>query len=1769
MVCQLSNPEDYLWQGFMDNASMPYDEQMADELDFNLANAFPEPDSISDSEPEVINEDDEVRRLNPVKMETDDVKLEEPSTSASTSSTSLKGVSKIGDMTIINIDGLNQEQVWKVFEFIYNSVHYGVRYKELTQRKAVIMITAGFQGMLRYWWDDLNEASKSFILQGGIPKNFENVITLFFAAMVIQFLGSQQKIKDRYKEAFFRGKLCDLMKIKAYQQHMTHLMYQFPGGYFRAEYKQYYVNSFPSSFSNLVKERIKSAGLQIDDQITLAQINAFIDEVTDLECARLHMKKEFKQVKVFNSSFYNNETKSKDFGCAAAEKKCSCKVKNFKNKYGKKYKVARWTRKLSKEERKKVHCYICQKEGHIALECPKCKKHFGNTVLPKKYECEVVYCNRFEKHDIPISEYIQYESEEDETSDSTSFESPTKAVSTFSDDTSSVMFNMVRKPYAFPKKAKVRAESSSSSPSTTSRSEESELSWMKKRRPSTLNLSKKEQRDYRPLPLFSNMVEQAEEIAKTEEWRRMIHPDLRKNQGNLPSPVLQQNASTGFAIPKTTAKPSPSVVEKQLEKERQDRYCTEEHQLKAIQAMFSALEQVNNKIEQLHKLVLNTQSQSAAIEAKVDQCHGELQYLIDKAAMSEIAKEPVSEWKLQRPVNTCQVIPFNEKEHVSYFSEVWIKLPKIPSFCVDALWDTGAALSYLNQELVPPQLRQKLRHGIPISYATNSRGQINQTVQCQIALTNLKAQVTLYLHPHPNTDLTIGSDVISKLTPWAIQPTDILIAREDSLISGESKLPTSAAVACLPSVYNAGYLCNDQSQQKGLNIVMKVDPTSQGSLPNLVQWQEVEFPTEWKLDISKTLLNEAQQPMKMSIKILGLTDQYKLLEKSKSRKDLGLLMQRPQYREISESVSSNRPSSNRRHAKELTLCLHPETYKDTEGLYCCKLCNKLIAFDYLQNGVTVLTKEQVAEKELKYSEPYILPSANAKLQPMESASNWHTNILKEIAELQYSIISRIDAMVKAEQSATPSISAAPPPIASQQLVPLNYNTSASSSILPRMFLALQFSDILPDNFPQSESPFSAEDLADAFNPSFQWGNSAKNLGMKKRRQSTLNLSKKEQRDYRPLPLFSNMVEQAEEIAKTEEWRRMIHPGLRQNQGNLPSPVLQQTSFTDFAIPKTAAKPNLSIVEKQLEKERQDRYCAEEHQLKAIQEMFSTLEQVNNKIEQLHKLVLNTQSQSAAIEAKVDQCHGELQYLIDKAAMSKIAKEPVSEWKLQRPVNTCQVIPVNEKEHVSYFSEVWIKLPKIPSFCVDALWDTGAALSYLNQELVPPQLRQKLRHGIPVSYANNSRRQINQIVQCQIPLTNLKAQVALYLHPHPNTDLTIGSDVISKLTPWAIQPTGLITFSFNSLPYTITTKPRGSFLVEGVMPKLPNPTKELQYQQWFDQAKAKWSSELKICEDQLAKQTSDNPLAFWEREEYWISLPGNPKPKGLKATHPGMSIEDANLCKIKIEQMLKDGLICPSNNPYACQAFYVNNHSEQKHGKKRLVINYKPINDWLEHKRFPLPLKDDLLRRIKDCQVFSKFDLKSGFWQFKIQPEDRAKTSFVVPQGMFQWNVLPMGLKTAPSLCQERIERIFADYREYVLLYIDDILIYSKDVKSHVQHLQAFINKLQHTGLVLSLKKMEICRAKVSVLGIKNFAGNIQMQDHVLKKINQYPDQLSSKKEVQSFVGCLQWIAPQYLQLAKGLLIFKALDMCKSFFWHERLTQAVLQIKLAYSILPPL
>ena len=105
----------------------------------------------------------------------------------------------------------------------------------------------------------------------------------------------------------------------------------------------------------------------------------------------------------------------------------------------------------------------------------------------------------------------------------------------------------------------------------------------------------------------------------------------------------------------------------------------------------------------------------------------------------------------------------------------------------------------------------------------------------------------------------------------------------------------------------------------------------------------------------------------------------------------------------------------------------------------------------------------------------------------------------------------------------------------------------------------------------------------------------------------------------------------------------------------------------------------------------------------------------------------------------------------------------------------------------------------------------------------------------------------------------------------------------------------------------------------------------------------------------------------------------------------MNAELLEYCKKEIQTLLEKKLICPSKSPCSCAAFYVNNASERERGVPRLVINHKRLNKALQWIRYPIPNKRYLLNRLYDTKIFSKFDMKYGFWQIQIAETDRYKT----------------------------------------------------------------------------------------------------------------------------------------------------------------------------------
>jgi len=110
----------------------------------------------------------------------------------------------------------------------------------------------------------------------------------------------------------------------------------------------------------------------------------------------------------------------------------------------------------------------------------------------------------------------------------------------------------------------------------------------------------------------------------------------------------------------------------------------------------------------------------------------------------------------------------------------------------------------------------------------------------------------------------------------------------------------------------------------------------------------------------------------------------------------------------------------------------------------------------------------------------------------------------------------------------------------------------------------------------------------------------------------------------------------------------------------------------------------------------------------------------------------------------------------------------------------------------------------------------------------------------------------------------------------------------------------------------------------------------------------------------------------------------------------MTPEHQALAIQELSQLKAEGLSEDTQSSWACQAFYVNKRSEQKRGKLRLVINYQPLNHFLQDYKFPFPQRPVLFSQLPKAKIFSKFDLKSGFWQLGIHPNDRYKSTFCIP-----------------------------------------------------------------------------------------------------------------------------------------------------------------------------
>jgi hypothetical protein len=193
----------------------------------------------------------------------------------------------------------------------------------------------------------------------------------------------------------------------------------------------------------------------------------------------------------------------------------------------------------------------------------------------------------------------------------------------------------------------------------------------------------------------------------------------------------------------------------------------------------------------------------------------------------------------------------------------------------------------------------------------------------------------------------------------------------------------------------------------------------------------------------------------------------------------------------------------------------------------------------------------------------------------------------------------------------------------------------------------------------------------------------------------------------------------------------------------------------------------------------------------------------------------------------------------------------------------------------------------------------------------------------------------------------------------------------------------------------------------------------------------------------------------------------------------MSTPELKELQLQIEELLKKGYIHPSMSPWGVPFLFVN----KKYGKLRLCIDFQQWNKVTIKNKYHLPRIDDLFDQLKDAKIFSKIDLRSGYHQMRIKDEDINKTTFRTRYDHYEFTMVPFRLSNVPVVFMCLMNGVFRDYLDkFVIVFLDDILVYSKTEEEHEQHLRMVLQVLREHQLNVKLSKCSFHQRQIHYLG---------------------------------------------------------------------------------------
>eukprot|EP00253_Pinus_taeda_P018941 PITA_18941 len=431
--------------------------------------------------------------------------------------------------------------------------------------------------------------------------------------------------------------------------------------------------------------------------------------------------------------------------------------------------------------------------------------------------------------------------------------------------------------------------------------------------------------------------------------------------------------------------------------------------------------------------------------------------------------------------------------------------------------------------------------------------------------------------------------------------------------------------------------------------------------------------------------------------------------------------------------------------------------------------------------------------------------------------------------------------------------------------------------------------------------------------------------------------------------------------------------------------------------------------------------------------------------------------------------------------------------------------------------------KISNLSIAVLIDPGATLSYVSPKVVEHCKLSSERFKNPwlVQLATGAKRRVlAKINNCSFSIAGQPMTADLNVLPLGSYDILIGMDWLEK--HWSLVNCKTKTIYYKDdlgqqqelqgIKHPVQTQPiTASQLAKCLRKKCQIYAIQVGYANQKDKMSA----------------LGNIPVVQEFADVFPEEVPGLPPKRDIDFTIeliPGvapvsrapyrMSLPELTELKMQLQELLDKQYIRPSVSPWGAPLLFV----KKKDGTLCMCIDYRQLNKLTVKNKYPLPRIDELFDQVKGAKVFSKIDLRSGYHQIRIKDEDIAKTAFRTRYGHYEFVVLPFGLTNAPATFMCMMNSVFHRFLDkFVLIFIDDILIYSRSQQEHEEHLRLVLQTLREHQLYAKFSKCDFFKEEIQYLGHVITKEGIAVDPEKIKTIMEWPIP-KDVADIRSFMG---------------------------------------------------